>query len=150
MQRSQLSTVPAPHGGLGLDRYSQVTSPLRRYLDLVMHQQLRAYLQGLPLLDEQHILERVGAAESMAGSVRQAERLSYKHWTLVYLLQQPDWQGRGVIVEKQRSREVVLIPELDLITYMHLREDLPLNTELALAVREVKLPTLDAYFRIVS
>jgi exoribonuclease-2 len=150
MQRSQLSTVPAPHGGLGLDRYSQVTSPLRRYLDLVMHQQLRAYLRGRPLLGDQDILERVGAAESMAGSVRQAERLSYKHWTLVYLMQQPDWQGQGVIVEKQRTRDVVLIPELDLITYMHLREDLSLNTELSLAVREVNLPTLDAYFRVVG
>jgi exoribonuclease-2 len=148
MTRSQLTTVPAPHAGLGLDVYAQLTSPLRRYLDLVMHQQLRAYLQGEPLLDDQAILERVGAAESMTGSVRQAERLSNKHWTLVYLLQHPDWRGQGVVVDKQRSRATVLIPELDLITYLHLREDLPLNAELLLKLIDVNLPELEGYFQV--
>jgi len=148
MTRSQLTTVPAPHAGLGLDIYAQLTSPLRRYLDLVMHQQLRAHLQGEPLLDDQAILERVGATESMTGSVRQAERLSNKHWTLIYLLQHPDWRGQGVVVDKQRSRATVLIPELDLITYLHLREDLPLNTELPLRLIEVNLPELEGYFQV--
>jgi exoribonuclease-2 len=113
-----------------------------------MHQQLRAYLQGEPLLDDQAILERVGAAESMTGSVRQAERLSNKHWTLVYLLQHPDWRGQGVVVDKQRSRATVLIPELDLITYLHLREDLPLNAELLLKLIDVNLPELEGYFQV--
>ncbi len=148
MQRSQLSTVPGAHRGLGLDLYAQVTSPLRRYLDLVMHQQLRAYLHQTTLLNDQDILERVGAAESIVGSLRQAERLSDKHWTLVYLLQQPDWRGRGVVVEKQRSRDLLLIPELDLITPMHLRQELPLNSELSLAVNKVDLPMLETYFRL--
>ncbi len=146
MTRSQLTTAPAPHAGLGLDIYAQLTSPLRRYLDLVMHQQLRAYLQGRPLLDSGAMLERVGAAEAVTGSVRQAERLANKHWTLVYLRRQPGWQGRGVVVEKQRSRATVLIPELDLVTYLHLSQDLPLNSEVGLTLQEVNLPELEAYF----
>ncbi|MEZ4714841.1 MAG: RNB domain-containing ribonuclease [Caldilineaceae bacterium] len=39
-QRTEVSS----HAGLGLDAYVQTTSPLRRYLDLVAHQQVRAYL----------------------------------------------------------------------------------------------------------
>lgn len=150
MTRSQLTTVPAPHAGLGLELYAQATSPLRRYLDLVIHQQLRAYLQGRPLLDSGAMLERVGAAESVTGSVRQAERLANKHWTLVYLQRQPEWPGQGIVVEKQRNRATLLISELDLVTYLHLREDLPLNTALSLRLKEVNLPELESYFRLES
>ena len=35
MKPSSAKTLDAPHSGLGLERYTRVTSPLRRYLDLV-------------------------------------------------------------------------------------------------------------------
>ena len=40
MKRGQLKSLPARHAGIGLDAYTQVTSPLRRYQDLIAHQQL--------------------------------------------------------------------------------------------------------------
>ncbi|MEA3337424.1 MAG: RNB domain-containing ribonuclease [Chloroflexota bacterium] len=148
LKRSHQSTIPGLHAGLGLDAYSRATSPLRRYLDLVVHQQLRAYLHGTTLLDVQSVMERMGIAEAASGSTRQAERLSRRHWTLVYLLQNPNWQGDGILVKKERLRGSVLIPELGWETRLHLRQDLPLNSTLNLAVREANLPALDAYFRI--
>lgn len=44
-------TIPshAPHYGLGLAGYAQITSPIRRYSDLLLHQQLRASLSGTPM-----------------------------------------------------------------------------------------------------
>lgn len=69
--------------------------PLRRYLDLVVHQQLRAHLRAEAGLSEQALMERVGAADAVSGSVRWAERNAINHWTLVYLQQNPDWQGRA-------------------------------------------------------
>ena len=33
--------APVPHAGLGLDAYVQVTSPIRRYNDLLAHWQLK-------------------------------------------------------------------------------------------------------------
>jgi exoribonuclease-2 len=145
-QRSQISTVSGPHAGMGLEVYTQSTSPLRRYTDLVAHQQLRAYLRGEGLLSDADILERVGAAEAVTGSVRVAERLSNKHWTLVYLKRHPDWRGEGVLVDTRYSRGQVLIPDLDLETRLHLREDVPLDTVLSLELRGVNLPELEAYF----
>jgi exoribonuclease-2 len=44
--RSQISSTPLPHGGLGLDYYVQATSPVRRYADLALHHQLKAHLRG--------------------------------------------------------------------------------------------------------
>jgi exoribonuclease-2 len=146
---SEYSTLPGPHAGLGMDAYVQATSPLRRYLDLVVHQQLRAHLRGEALLDDQALMARLGATAAVSGSLRYAERLARKHWTLVYLLQHPDWQGEGVLVEKWDSRGTVLIPELDLISRLHLPADLALNATLPLALREVQLPVQEAYFEIV-
>jgi exoribonuclease-2 len=148
LRRSQMTSAPTPHAGLGLDVYAQVTSPLRRYLDLVAHQQLRAHLRGGELLGSQELLERVGAADAVTGSVRQTEWLSRQHWTLVYLLDHPDWSGEGVLVDRYGSRGTVLIPELDLEPRIALREDLPLDSTVHLVVTGVDLPELEAYFRI--
>ena len=148
LKRSVQTREPAPHAGLGLAAYARTTSPLRRYLDLVVHQQLRAYLRGDPLLDSQQILERVGAAESVTQNRVQAERLSRRHWTLVYLLAHTDWRGDGVVVEKRGPRTTVLIPDLGLEPTLTLRDNPELNTVLSLALTGVSLPDLEAHFQV--
>jgi exoribonuclease-2 len=155
LQRSQYKNTPAPHGGVGLATYCQATSPLRRYLDLVVHQQLRAYLRGDPILDSQAILERIGAAESVLGGVRQVEWLSARHWTLVYLLRRPDWRGEGIVVEKRGApgqqhtvSGKVLIPELGMEIQTRLPAGLPLDSSVTLFVRGVNLAYLDAHFGV--
>lgn len=147
MKPSQQGNKPAEHAGLGLPIYVQATSPLRRYLDLVVHQQLRAFLAGVPLLDEQALMERVGAADAVSGDVRWAERRSNDHWKLVYLRRHPDWQGEGIIVEKRGRRDVILIPELDLETQLYLNRELPVDSVLRLVITDVNLPELVASFR---
>ena len=150
LKRSQQTSIAAPHAGLGLHVYTRATSPLRRYLDLVVHQQLRAHLHGTSLLGEQEILQRVGAAEAVTGTTRQAERLARKHWTMVYLLQHPKWQGEGIVVEKRGPRSLLLIPELALEISLSLRDDRPLNSVVPLALSGVSVPDLEAYFRLVD
>ncbi|MBU0493367.1 MAG: RNB domain-containing ribonuclease [Chloroflexi bacterium] len=148
LQPSQQSTMPGPHAGLGLPIYVQATSPLRRYLDLVTHQQLRAYLADEALLTAPDVLERVGAAAAVTGSVRRAERWARRHWTLVYLMQHPDWRGPGVLVEADGGRGKVLLPELDLEARIRLRREYPLNSELVLVARQVDLPRLDVHWQL--
>jgi exoribonuclease-2 len=148
LKRSQQTTMPAPHAGLGLELYTRATSPLRRYLDLVVHQQLRAHLRGTPVLGEQEVLERVGAAEAVTGHTRQAEILAEKHWTLVYLVQHPDWRGEGTLVEKRDHRGTVLLPTLGLEVRVHLDQDLPLNSTVSLSLRGINLSELDAHFQV--
>jgi exoribonuclease II len=148
MQRSQFKTTPARHSGLGLEAYVQVTSPLRRYLDLVVHQQIRAYLEGRQTLSQPDILERIGAVESMTGPMRQAEQLSVRHWTLVYLLQRPGWRGDAVLVETRRLNGRFIIPELAMETHVHLARELPVGSEVVLKLRSVDLARLEARFGV--
>ena len=82
--------------------YSQVTSPLRRYGDLISHQQLRSFLKKEKLIDKDEMLIRMSAGEAAAQASKKAERNSRMHWTLVYLLQNPDMEfeaeGRSAVL----------------------------------------------------
>ncbi|WP_038057640.1 RNB domain-containing ribonuclease [Thermus amyloliquefaciens] len=147
LKRAQLKAVPAPHKGLGLPLYAQVTSPLRRYLDLVAHQQLRAWLKGGKPLSQEELLERVGAAEAMADMVREGERKSKLHWTLVWLMEK-GYEGRGVLVEKRGGQGVFLLPELGLSAQVALPRPLPLDAEVTLRFLEADLTRLEARFAL--
>ncbi len=148
LKRAQLKATPAPHKGLGLPLYAQVTSPLRRYLDLVAHQQLRAWLKGEKPLSQGELLERVGAAEAVADAVREAERKSKLHWTLIHL-QEEGYEGVGVLVERRGGQGVFLLPELGLAAQVALSQPLPLNAEARLCFLEADLAGLEARFALV-
>ncbi|MCP4421484.1 MAG: RNB domain-containing ribonuclease, partial [Chloroflexi bacterium] len=147
MTGSQPSSVPAPHAGLGLDQYVQATSPLRRYLDLVVHQQLRAFLRQEPMLDEQAVMERVGAAHAVSGDCRYAERLSNQHWTAVYLLRQQKWQGKGIVVDRRGKRDLVLLPQLGNEASIYKKEPMPLDASVQVELQSVDLVQREAHFR---
>lgn len=147
MRPSRHGVEPARHSGLGLDAYVRATSPLRRYLDLVTHQQLRAHLLGRPILSRQEVTDRIGASDAVTGSVRQAEWLSRQHWLLVYFLQHMPWRGEGIVVDRFGARAVVVVPDLAWETRVHLREDIALDSTVSLSVSGVDLATLDVYVR---
>lgn len=149
MQPSHASGQPGAHAGLGLEVYVQATSPLRRYLDLVVHQQLRAYVRGEEMMEETAVMARVGAAEAVRGDTRWVERQSNLHWKLVYLQQHPDWRGEGIVVESRGKRYLVLIPALDMDTRLH-RSQLSLDESVILEATGVDLPTQSAHFRLIE
>jgi exoribonuclease-2 len=65
-------------------------------------------------------------------------------------MQNPDWQGEGILVEKRGLRARVIIPELAFETYVHIKEDLPLNTRLLLKFKAENLPILEANFQLLD
>jgi exoribonuclease-2 len=150
MKPSQMKSNAEPHSGLGLDAYARATSPLRRYLDLVVHQQLRSHLKGEPVMGPQDVLSRVGAAEAVLGQVRRAERASNQHWTLVYLIKRPGWTGTGILVDKHGQRGTAIIPELGLESRVFLGTDAALNGELRLKLNGINLPELQAHFMVMA
>ncbi|EXJ14488.1 RNB domain-containing ribonuclease [Imhoffiella purpurea] len=147
---SRLLLEPEPHSGLGLPVYTRATSPLRRYSDLLVHQQIRATLAGRDPLDAAQVLERVAEADAASVVVRRGERLSNQHWKLVYLRDNPGWKGEGVVVGIEDRKAVLLIPRLALETRVRFRDPVALNQRLRIALNEVDLPDLTASFRVVG
>jgi len=147
---SALRVSPDVHSGLGVDAYSRVTSPLRRYLDLLAHQQLRAYLMGETLLDTDDILERASIAFEQAKQMQRIERASNKHWKLVYLLQNPQWQGTGIVYEIRKKEILLFIEDLSMEVRISAANGIELDEELKIGLDSVNLPFGYASFSVVK
>lgn len=118
MPRSEISTIPTRHASLGLDIYTQVTSPIRRYTDLLTHFQLKAHLRGDPLpfsLEKmQSILYSVTLSAQEAVSV---ERQTNRYWGLEFLRRNADEIWQGLVLRWLREDEnlgIILLEELGL------------------------------------
>ncbi|MCQ2576819.1 MAG: RNB domain-containing ribonuclease [Treponema sp.] len=137
MRKRSVGITPAPHAGLGLSFYSQVTSPLRRYGDLVAHQQLRAFIDGRRLLDKDEMLERISAGDAASLAARKASRLSDTHWKLIYLMQNPENIYEAFCIDIKGKEALFLIPELDMQTTLQNTEDYKLNDKISLKTGKV-------------
>jgi exoribonuclease-2 len=149
LRRSIRTLAPGRHAGLGVEPYCQATSPLRRYLDLVVHHQVRSVLVSREPLSAEEVTRRIGEVDAAIPSLRQAETLSEKHWTLVYLMQNPTWTGEAVVVDQRGRNHTVIIPSLALETEVHSRKPVEPDGLVRLRVQEVRLPLLEVHFAVL-
>lgn len=147
-QPARVSGSPAPHQGLGLAAYGRATSPMRRYVDLLVHQQLRAVATGAePPYDETALMERAAEAELAARRVRGVERQANRHWTL-YWLSQRTWEGDGVLVDVRGRRGLLVCPDIGLETWVPVANGPALGEACRVVVRSVDLPRLDLHVEL--
>jgi exoribonuclease II len=113
MNPARIGLEPTRHSSLGVDIYTTFTSPLRRYVDLLSHRQLHAYLErGEPLYNEERvktILTDVEAALSRAGTVDHDRR---RYWLLRYLGQRQGAVFAGIVLDRFPRNYLVLLPEV--------------------------------------
>jgi exoribonuclease-2 len=85
-KRSRLSLTPGLHSGLGLTAYTQVSSPIRRYADLVTQRQITAMLSGAAIPHgREELLQILVNAETAEQEIRVIEDRSTNYWLLEYL-----------------------------------------------------------------
>jgi exoribonuclease-2 len=113
MNPARIGLEPTRHSSLGVDVYTTFTSPLRRYIDLLSHRQLHAYLEhGEPLYDEAQlktILTEVEAALSRAGMVEHDRR---RYWLLRYLGQRQGGVFAGVVLDRFPRNYLIMLTEV--------------------------------------
>jgi exoribonuclease-2 len=87
VQRPRLSLHPEFHAGVGLDYYAQLSSPIRRYMDLVLQRQLLAGLAEPPSVAYQadELLAVLANAEAAEAEGKELERRAKRYWILRYL-----------------------------------------------------------------
>jgi exoribonuclease-2 len=118
--------------------YSQVTSPIRRYTDLLSHFQIKAHLRGdaLPLTVErlQEIMQILGTNIYEATMV---ERQTNRYWTLEYLNRMSDCEWEAIFLRWLREDEslaLILIEELGIELAMKLDRWVELGERLQVRV----------------
>ena len=114
---ADLSTVPAPHGGLGVEAYIQATSPLRRYPDLVMQRQISHFLAtGEHHYSAEEIASVCHRADAQLRELARIEGDRRRYWFLKHLQQRLDAPQEGedrtlfhaVVLENEERRLALL------------------------------------------
>jgi exoribonuclease-2 len=146
MRPRVLSVKPGRHQGLGLDTYTQVTSPLRRYTDLLAHIQIRAFLRKEKTLSADEISARLGYSEAATSAAVHAERASNNHWIMVYLAGKKDSVWEAIAIENKGGRWAVIIPSLALETQVPLNKNVSPNDDVKLILKSVNIARGEAVF----
>jgi exoribonuclease II len=98
---------PEPHEGLGLACYAWMSSPLRRYVDLVNQWQLAAALAGRrpPFArNSEALLAALRAFEVTAARYDEHQRTMETYWSLRWLLQEGLTQLEAVVLRENLVR----------------------------------------------
>lgn len=118
MPRSEMGITPNRHASLGLNTYTQVTSPIRRYADLLAHFQIKAHLRAQPLpFSADQLQEILLSVVSSSQEAVLVERQTNRYWSLEYLRRQGDRIWQALMLRWLREDEqlaLVLLEDLGL------------------------------------
>ncbi|MBD6614751.1 VacB/RNase II family 3'-5' exoribonuclease [Komarekiella sp. 'clone 1'] len=138
MPKSEMSITPLRHAGLGLDTYTQATSPIRRYSDLLTHFQLKAHLRGemLPFSAEQ-LKEVMMTVTTTTQEVTMVERQTNRYWALEYLRRHPEqtWSVTVLMWLREDSNlALILLEDLGLQLPMIFKRSVNLGEQILVKV----------------
>jgi len=120
-QRRKLSplsirTEPKPHSSLGVDMYTTVTSPIRRYYDLLVQRQIRSYLcRGAALYALDDIEKKRLVLDPLLKSIELLTRNGTRYWIQKYLAQHIGEKFPALVLDVIRNKYRVLLSDVFLI-----------------------------------
>lgn len=153
-QRKQLKpgnimTTPKFHSGVGVMQYTTITSPIRRFLDLVVQHQIHNLLTGKGILfTDQKMKDFIAAITTTQTTVNLVRRLRHRYWLLKYLEPQVGDHVDALIINKGPKRVNVVL--MDCL----LEGDLPPNQAIkerpgeVVPVKIAKVDPLDSVLRL--
>lgn len=140
LKKAEMSTTPGQHYGLGLDIYTQFTSPIRRYNDLVLHRQIKAWLHQTPprysAAELQFLIMQSEQALYIANLV---QRESYRYWLYKYLQQLENPVVSAEVLHVFEDKIILNLPEycLDTPLYPESGQDFQVGEHLKVVIAEV-------------
>ena len=145
----KMSTVAAPHQGLGVAQYMWSSSPLRRYVDMVNQRQIIAMLR-----DEEPAYPKNDPAlyttmrdfDTMYGIYNEFQRSMERYWCLRWLQQENIEQVEAVVLREN----LVKLGNIPLVFKVPSLPELPANTRVQLAIGEIDLLDLNLQTRFIA
>ena len=143
----RLSVHPEPHEGLGVSCYAWMSSPLRRYVDLVNQWQLLAVLGGRrpPFArNSEALLAALQAFEATYTRYDEHQRAMETYWSLRWLLQEGLSSAEAVVLREN----LVRLEGLPLVTRVPSLPPLEPGARVRLAIEAVDLLERSVSFRV--
>lgn len=86
LSRGELTAHPKPHSGLGLNSYTTITSPIRRFLDLAMQHQISHMIHGKGILfSAEECKTFTGTIQQKLSRANNVRQQRHRYWILRYL-----------------------------------------------------------------
>jgi exoribonuclease-2 len=148
-KRSATSVKPLLHYGLGLPAYLRVTSPMRRYYDLLAHQQIINFITDKPMLSVSRVKEIIGSVNMALADVGRVSRFSDDHFKCVFLMQNPNWKGTGIVVDIRGDKALFMMPDIGMMTQIKFKNLPKLDEEMQLQVSRVNLVDKSVNFKVI-
>jgi exoribonuclease-2 len=112
IKRTEVGTAPRRHHGLGLDAYVQMTSPIRRYADLVAHRQIRSTLStGRACYSEADIQSIINSTERAADVAGMVQKEAHRYWLLKAAKQLVGLAVPALVLERRDDATVVQLTD---------------------------------------
>jgi exoribonuclease-2 len=112
LSRAELGIVPKPHSTLGIDAYTTISSPIRRYLDLIVQRQIMHALrqETLPYTEEQ--LRQIAIMlEEVLRKANLMKQSRIRYWLLRYLESRTGQKTQAAVLERFPSRYQLLLTD---------------------------------------
>ncbi|MBA7641927.1 Ribonuclease R [subsurface metagenome] len=111
-----IDTSPKPHSGLGLEAYTQVTSPIRRYLDIVMQRQIgNVLMKRGPFYDEKGLDEIRISVEPLIKESGRIKRNRIRYWVLRFLRQHRGESYPALVLDELKTKYRILLKDFLLV-----------------------------------
>jgi len=128
LSRAELSVTPKPHSGIGMTAYTNWTSPIRRYMDLVILRQLKSMVQDDPPAytedDLKPVVSKITIGQSQTLEIK---REWTRYWVLKYLEKEKTKFLDALVLTQGRRTYNLLIPDYLLEASMPREEGKGLN-----------------------
>ena len=111
-----ISTEPKPHSGLGLDVYTNASSPLRRFLDLVIQVQIRNFLlKGVSFYKEEALEKMRMSVEPVLRDLEKLKRNRVRYWIHKYLQQHVGETFSALVLYEMKKKYRILLKDFLLL-----------------------------------
>ncbi len=145
----KMSTVAAPHQGLGVAHYAWSSSPLRRYVDLVNQRQLISVLRGEPpayAKNDTALFAILRDFDTAYTTYNEFQRGMERYWCLRWLQQEKVTQIDALLLREN----LVKIGDIPLVGRVPSIPELPANTKVMLEMGDIDLLELNFEARYVA
>jgi exoribonuclease-2 len=103
---------PQPHSGLGLDSYINVTSPIRRYLDLISQRQMLHFMsRGTPFYNKEELDKVITQVTATLKDTNTIKRNRYNYWITRYLETRAGKPLPAIVLDVLKGRYRVILTD---------------------------------------
>ncbi|RLB26993.1 MAG: hypothetical protein DRG66_06110 [Deltaproteobacteria bacterium] len=108
-----IDTIPHPHSSLGVDVYTNATSPLRRYIDVLVQRQIySAIFKKRPVYEELRLKELNMVIQQTLKDMDLMKRNQVRYWILKYLAGRINDSFNAIVFQKLKYKYLVILTDL--------------------------------------